>query len=154
MDSYLSFSISTEKFALNIKKVIEVLLEYNIIQVPDAPKYILGIINFRGDIVPVVDFRKKFKFSLKPASDEMLIVIEITGKDKKIVFAALSDSVHDVFEIDPTTIQPIPEFGSRYNSEYLEGMIQRDGNYYMVMDIEKVFSETEVDILNETKENA
>jgi len=151
MDSYLSFSISNEHFALNIRKVIEVLLEYKIIEVPDTPEYILGVINFRDEIVPVVDFRKKFKFKKQDAHAEILIVMEIEKDTKSIMFGALADTVHDVFEVESKHIKPIPEFGSRYNPEYLEGMIQLDKQFFMIIDIAKVFSETEVDILNETK---
>jgi len=151
MDSYLSFSISKEQFALNIKKVIEVLLEYKIMEVPDTPEYILGVINFRDEIVPVVDFRKKFKFKHQDVKSEILIVLEIEKDTKSIMFSALVDTVNDVFEFDSKQIKPIPEFGSRYNPEYLEGMIQLDNQFFMLVNLAKVFTETEVDILNETK---
>ncbi len=151
MESYLSFSISNEHFALNIKKVIEVLLEYKIIDVPDTPEYILGVINFRDEIVPVVDFRKKFKFKKQSASSEILVLMEIAKDEKRIVFGALADTVHDVFEFDAAQIKAIPEFGSRYNPDYLEGMIQENDHFFMLINLEKVFTETEVDILNETK---
>ena len=152
MDSFLSFKLSKEKFAVSIHKVLEVLLEYKVIEVPDAPPYIQGVINFRGDIVPIINFRKKFNFEEEPDGLNMLIVLEITQNDKTVIFGAVVDAVQNVFEVNPEDIKIIPEFGSKYNPEYLEGMIQADDDFFMIMDIEKVFSDKEIEIINETSE--
>jgi len=66
-NSYLTFKLHNEFFAVNVEKVLEVILEYKLIEVPDAPKYIAGMINFRGDIIPIISFREKFKFPEKGA---------------------------------------------------------------------------------------
>ena len=153
MNTYLSFGIGNENFSVNISKVLEVILEYQIIEVPDAPPFIEGVINFRGDIVPIINFRKKFNFrDSRPGASAMIIVLEITEADKKVVFGAVVDRVHDVFEVNPEQIKSIPEFGSKYNPEYIEGMIKVKDDFFMIMDIEKVFSDKEVDILTEIEE--
>lgn len=149
MNTYLSFSISDENFAVNISKVLEVILTYKTVKVPDAPKFIEGVVNFRGDIIPVINFRKKFNFK-KIKEDNMLIVLEIKQDSKRIVFAAVVDDVKNVFPINPTDLMPVPAFGSRYNADYIEGMIKQQDDFFMIMNIEKVFSDAEIRIINKT----
>lgn len=153
MDSFLSFNLSKEKFAVSISKVLEVLLDYKVIPVPESPPYIEGVINFRGEIVPIINFRKKFNFGDIHQDSNMLIVMEITQTEKKIIFGAVVDTVNSVLEIENHQIKPIPEFGSKYNPQYLEGMIKIDDQFLMIMNIERVFSDKEIDIINDTISN-
>jgi len=152
MNTYLSFSISTENFTVNISKVLEVILSYKTIKVPDAPPFIEGVINFRGSIIPVINFRKKFNFE-DTGQDSMLVVLEISENQKRIVFAAVVDDVKNVFPCEPEDILPIPKFGSKYNADYIEGMIKKEDDFYMIMNIEKVFSDAEIKIINEAAES-
>ncbi len=152
MESFLSFILAKEKFAISITKVLEVLLEYKVVEVPDAPLFVEGVLNFRGDIVPIINFRKKFKFPEDKAKKSMLIILEITENDKTVVFGAVVDKVHNVFEIQSGDILPTPEFGSKYKPEYIGGMIKEKGDFLMIMNIEKVFSDKDVELLAEIAE--
>ncbi len=149
-NSYLAFKLYNEFFAVNIQKVLEVLLEYRLVEVPDSPVYIAGMINFRGDIIPVINFKKKFNFPEEEKSKNVIIVMDIVIDNTFIKFGAIVDGVKDVFDITGEHIKEIPEFGSKYNPEYLTGMIHKNDDYFMLLDIEKVFSDKEIDVLSET----
>ncbi|MCP4177050.1 MAG: purine-binding chemotaxis protein CheW [bacterium] len=153
-NSYLLFNLHKEIFSINIKTVLEVLLDYKVIDVPDAPRYITGMINFRGDIIPVINFREKFNLEETEVRRNVIVVMEFIGSDKNIKYAAVVDDVVNVIEIEDDKIKPTPEFGSKYNPEYLTGMIQENDNYYLILDIKKVFSDEEIEIINKTSNNS
>ncbi len=147
-NSYLTFKLHNELFAVNVNKVLEVLQEFKIVEVPDAPEYIKGMINFRGDIIPIINFRKKFQFPDNESKQNKVIVLEITIDENIVKFGAIVDKVNDVFEINEQDVKEKPEFGSKYNPEYMAGMINKNDNYFMVLNIEKVFTDKEINIIN------
>ena len=143
-NSYLSFQISKEIFAVSVNKVLEVQEMQNITEVPDTPAYIVGIINFRGEILPVVETRIKFNMPPKDREKYVIIVIETLINGKKTLLGAIADAVVDVMEVADTEILEAPALGSNYNPDYLKGMIKAENGFIMVLDIDKVLS------LNET----
>ncbi len=150
--SYLGFKLYNEHFAINVHKVLEVLLEYRLVELPDAPKYIEGMLNFRGEIIPVVNFRKKFNFPEKEDNQNVIIVVDINiGKDN-IKFGAVVDNVKNVFEVEENELKNIPEFGSKYNPEYLQAVVNKNDIFFMILNIEKVFTDKEIRILNKLEE--
>jgi purine-binding chemotaxis protein CheW len=150
-ETYLTFVLDQEYFAVNVKKVLEVLEEHYITPVPKAPEHILGIINFRGEIVPVVDTRLKFNMpALEGDVKNYAIIFEIgTGQDKFSI-AATADAVKDVIEISSEEIKPIPEMGISYDARYLMGTIRYDDKFIMLLDVEKIFSNAEVETMKES----
>jgi len=149
LNSFLSFKLHNEFFAVSINKVLEVLLEYKLVELPEAPRYIEGMLSFRGDIIPVINFKEKFNFPKSEDSENVIIVMEIILDNNNIKFGAVVDRVKDVFPVSKTELKPIPEFGSKYNPEYLSGVVHKDNNFYMLLDIEKVFSDKEIDMISE-----
>ena len=144
LSTFLTFLIGKEYFAVNVTKVLEVLQHQNITLIPKTPQHILGIINFRGEILPVVD--TKLKFNLKDDGEEskIIIVFEIENDGTKSIIAATADSVKDVIEISETEIKPVPEMGIRYNSNFLSGAIRRNENFILLLNVEKIFSTTDL----------
>ena len=149
-NSYLAFKLYNEYFAVNVNKVLEVLLEYRLVEVPEAPPYIAGMVNFRGDIIPIINFNKKFNLPEANNNKNVIIVMDIIIESDLIKFGAIVDKVKDVFDITGENIKSIPEFGSKYNPEYITGMIHKGDDYFMLLDIEKVFSDKEIDIITST----
>ena len=157
-ETYLTFQLGKEYFAVNVVKVLEVLEKQHITKVPQAPDHILGIINFRGDILPVVDTRKKFNLpSLSLEEKNFIIVFDFSIDSKNIIIAATADAVKDVIEIKPDEIKPVPEMGISYNTKFIAGAVRRDENFILLLDIEKVFSLSDKEVsgslpLKETSE--
>ena len=147
MATFLTFKLHNEVFAANTKKVLEVLLDYKFSEVPYAPEYIKGVINYRGDIIPVVNFRQKFMFPKKENTENHIIVFDISDEKRSIKFGAVVDKVQNVFETD--NIKEKPEFGSKYNPEYLEGIIKQNDDFIMLLNIKKIFTDTEIQIISE-----
>ena len=106
---YLSFLISDDLFAISVLKVLEVLQKQSITKVPNAPGYIMGIINFRGEVVPVFDTRIRFNHNPRLESDPFVIIIlDLANKDDTSMrIGAVVDSVSDVITFTEDDIKPI-----------------------------------------------
>lgn len=153
-NTYLTYQLADDFFSVNVGKVVEIVEVPKITRVPQAPDYMCGVINLRGSVLPVVDTRKKFGFPSKEVElDTCIIVLEIALSDnEQILVGALVDKVLDVLEISPDKINPSPSLGSKYKSEFIVGMGEKgDGDFIMILDIDKVFSTEELSILAETK---
>lgn len=149
-ETYLTFVLGQECFAVNVSNVLEVLEQQQITQIPKAPEHILGIINFRGDILPVINTRCKFNL---PAKDNYLknyvIVYEIGDEDKRFTIAATADAVKDVIEISPDEIKTVPEMGISYDTRYITGAIRRNETFTLLLNTEKVFSASDCTIITQ-----
>lgn len=142
---YLTFTLSEEVFAMDIDKVREVLDFTAITRVPGTPEFMRGVINLRGSVVPVVDMRQKFGM---PATEQgvntCIIIVEVTVDGETTVLGAMADSVREVLELEPGSIEPPPRIGTRLNIEFIRGMGKRDEQIMMILDIDKVFSFSEL----------
>lgn len=149
INSYLSFTLNSEHFAVNVSKVIEILEVPKLTKVPKAPEYLKGVINLRGNVLPVVDTRVKFGMpSIENTIDTCIVVIEIEVDDDLLTVGALVDSVKEVIEISEDDIKPSPTIGSDYNPEFMEGIVKMENDFLMILDIGKVFSTHDIVILN------
>jgi len=156
MDTFLTFMLGNESFAVPVENVLEVLQKQTITRVPKTPPHILGIINFRGDILPVFDTRQKFNQSSKNQEEARIVVVfEIKEGSDKTTIAATADAVKDVIEINHSEIKPVPELGLDYDSRFISGAIRRNETFILMLDIKKVFSASDInDIqkIQQTKE--
>jgi purine-binding chemotaxis protein CheW len=142
---YLTFKLGDEVFALDISKVREVLDFTTVTKVPQTPDFMLGVINLRGSVVPVVDMRLKFGMSPTEATvNTCIIIVEIDIDDETTVLGALADSVREVMEIEPDQIEPPPRIGTRLKTKFIKGMGKRDNELIIILDIDKVFSADEL----------
>ena len=146
-NAFLSFKIGKETFAVSVKKALEVLEKQNITTVPNVPDYIEGVINFRGNIIPVVDTRLKFNLPKRNEDAKyVVIVFDLLIEEKKMLIGAIADSVEDVIALDENNILPIPEMGFKYNSAYILGMLKNNESFTMILDIDKVFASDNVNL--------
>jgi len=151
---YLSFKLDKEIFAVSVYKVLEVLQMQKVTQVPKAPEYIRGVINFRGEILPVVETRTKFNMPDREDEEKyVIIVLDLQINGQKLILGAMADGVKDVLEIKEEDIKEVPEMGSNYNTEFLKGMLKVDDGFIMILDIDRVFSVEDVALFNETTFN-
>jgi len=158
-DSFLSFTLGDEYFAANVAKVLNILEMVKITKVPKSPDYMLGVINLRGSVLPLIDLR--FKFGLKQTeytSQTCILVLDIDIDNESLQVGALVDSVQAVLEITSDNIQPPPNIGSKYRSEFIYGMAKPSEEFIMLLDMDKVFSADELtdlkqrsDKINKTK---
>jgi purine-binding chemotaxis protein CheW len=145
VQTYLSFQLSAEVFAINVSKVINILEMSHITKIPKSPDYMKGVINLRGTVLPVVDLRIKFGLPEKEATvDTSIIVLSIDLGGEPVLVGILVDAVKEVLELKNSEIAPSPTIGSKYNSGFIEGMWRMEEKFIMILDINKVFSTDEI----------
>jgi len=145
MDTYLTFIVGNESFAVPVHNVLEVLQKQFITRVPKSPLHVLGIINFRGDILPVFDTRLKFNLPSENVEEaRIVIVFELKNTTGKTSIAATADTVKDVITIHQDEIKTVPKLGLNFDSRFITGAIRRNENFILLLDTEKVFLESEI----------
>jgi purine-binding chemotaxis protein CheW len=144
-ETYLTFLLGKELFAVSVNYVLEVLEQQTITTVPKAPEHILGIINFRGQILPVINTHFKFGLPQVMTEKTYVIVFEIPNKDIHFTIAATADAVKDVIEIIKDDIQPVPEMGISYDAKFIEGAIRHEECFILLLNIEKILTSTEIE---------
>ena len=149
---YLTFKLEDEVFALEITRVREVLEYTDVTKVPRTPDFMSGVINLRGNVVPVVDL--KLKFGMNPTEKTIttcIIIVEVDVDGEAVILGALADSVQEVIDIEPGNIEPAPKIGTSLNIEFLKGMGKKDDNFLMILDIDKVFSTEDLAAVQDKK---
>ncbi len=142
---YLTFRLGDEIFALDVAQVREVLDMSTITKVPGTPDFMRGVINVRGNVVPVMDLRLKFGMSRTENSvDTRIIVMEISMDGEVTVIGTLADSVNEVIDLDAGQIEPPPNIGMRWRTEFIRGIGKRNEMFIILLDIDRVFSSDEL----------
>lgn len=147
---YLTFRLDNEVYALDITKVREVLDFTTITKVPKTPDFMRGVINLRGNVVPVLDL--KLKFGLQKTEKTVstcVIIAEIPIDGEDAVFGVLADSVQEVIDLEPAQTEPPPRIGTRLKTEFITGMGKRDDNFIIILDIDRAFSMDELSVVKD-----
>ena len=137
----LTFVIGADTFALPLLKVREI-IEYDFVtHVPRMPEWIRGVINLRGNIVPVIDLSVKFRQQPTTVGKQTCIVItDVQCENDTLVMGVIVDSVREVLEWGQDDIQPPPSFGTRLKADYLVGMAGSGSKFSLILDIDKILS--------------
>lgn len=149
-NQYLTFKLSGEEFGIGILKVREIIEYTSPTQVPMVPEYIKGVINLRGNVVPVIDLKAKFNMPGSEATKRSCVVIvEVTMDGEEITMGILIDAVSEVLEISPRDISPAPSFGAKINVDFIQGMARVDREFIILLDIERILSTEEIAVMNQ-----
>lgn len=143
-NSYINLRIGKESFAISVYKVLEIIQYEGITQVPNCSDFVPGILNFRGSIVPVIDMHKRFNVKAIDAENQMVVVVDVINNENTVLMGLLVDQVTDVIEFEVKSIKSVPDLGVQYNPEFIEGFLEHDGKYVMVLNIDKVLSVQEI----------
>jgi purine-binding chemotaxis protein CheW len=142
---YMTFKLGDELFAIDVAQVREVLEVSQITKVPTAPGYMRGVVNVRGQATPVVDLR--VRFGLPPGTGTVhtrIIVMELQLDGEATVLGGIADSVHEVIELDPGSIDPPPRIAMRWRTDFIQGMGKRGEDFIIMLDVNAVFSSEEL----------
>ena len=137
---WVTFQLDDETYGINVMQVQEVLRVTEIAPVPGAPDYVLGIINLRGNVVTVIDTRRRF--GLMPGEMDDSTRIVIIEAEKQVV-GILVDSVAEVVEMRASEIEQAPNVGNDESSRYIQGVASRDGELLILVDLNKLLTEDE-----------
>ena len=145
---YLTFKLGDEVFATDVAKVREVLDFTTITKIPRTPDFMSGVINLRGNVVPVVDLRLCFEMSkTEKTRNTCIVVVEMLLDGESTVIGALADSVEEVIDLEPDQIEPAPRIGTQIRTDFIKGMGKRDTQFIMILDIDRVFSAEELAVV-------
>lgn len=142
---YLTFSLADEEYGIGILKVREIIGMLSITPVPQTPSFVKGVINLRGQVIPVVDLRLKFGMEeLEYTERTSIIVVEVKGQAGNIPIGIVVDAVSEVVNIKGEDIENTPTFGTSLDTNYISGMAKADGGVKILLDIDQVLSAEEL----------
>lgn len=141
---YLTFSLEEDSFAIPIEHVLEVLEVEKITRVPRTRDYLLGVINVRGSIRPIVDLRTKLNLPPQIKEDDEIfniIILELDMDGEKTVLGIVTDMVDQVVTLNENSIDPTPKVGTRLNSRLIKGIGKVKDLFLLILDTDYLFSE-------------
>ena len=151
-DSYLTFMLDQETFCVSVNSVVKILEMTNITKVPESPVYMKGIINLRGNILPVVDTRIKLGLeSIDYTSKTRILVLDIESQDKKLTIGAIVDMAREVISINSEEILPPPSLEDYERASYIEGIVNHEEKFIMILNIDKLFARKELEQMESAK---
>ena len=153
LQSFLTFKLDNETFAVSVSKVLEIQEIRQITKVPRTPVYMRGVLNLRGSVLPIID--SKIKFGMEKTVETInscILVLTIRMDNEILNVGALVDSVQEVIELSEDQIGPPPSIGSKYKSEFIQAIGKVNEEFIMILDIDKVFSSEEIMLVKETAE--
>ena len=148
LNSYFTFRIGSEIFAVNIGNMTKILELSEITKVPNSPRYFKGIINHFGEVLPVFDGRIKFGFPEAEYTKNTCILVLVVEIDGQPVNAGIIvDSVEKVLIFEPEEIRPAPTVGKGFNNEFIYGIATLQDEFVIILHINKIFSEEEINLI-------
>lgn len=148
LNSYFTFRIGSELFAVNIGNVTKILGLTETTKVPNSPRYFKGIINHFGSVLPVFDGRLKFGFpETEPTKNTCILVMVVEIEGHPVSTGVIVDSVEKVLIFEPEQIKPAPSIGKGFNNEYIFGIATFQTEFVIILNIDKIFSEEEINLI-------
>lgn len=141
----VTFQLGMEQYGINIMDVEGIVKVEEIREIPNAPSYVEGIFNLRGEIIPVINLHRRFQIRKAQLSeeDELLsgfIIVNIDGMQLAIII----DKVSRVVSINVAEVQPPPQMISGIGAEYIQGVVNREDHYLIILDIRRLFNVREL----------
>ncbi len=138
---WVTFFLENEKYGIQVMQVQEVLRISDIAPVPGAPNYVMGIINLRGNVVTVIDSRKRFCLPEKESDDSTRIVIIETENEQ--VVGILVDSVAEVVDLHTSEIESAPNLGNDDSSRFIQGVCNKEDELLILVNVERLLTDEE-----------
>lgn len=144
-NKFLTYFLGDEEYGVDISQVREIIAMMKITPVPKTPRYVAGVINLRGAIIPVIDTRLRFDMpSLEYTEQTAIIIIEIN----KVSIGFVVDKVEEVLTIDESSISEPPKFGTNINTDFIKNIARIGEMVIMILDLEKLFEAEELSMLD------
>ena len=141
---FVTLGVGREVFAVPVETVLEILDMREMFRVPDAPAHVAGLIDVRGRGVPVIDLRLKLGLPAAPPTESTrIMVLEVPVSGRVLVLGLIADRVFEVAPLDNGRMEPPPDIGTRWRSEYIRGVGRRGESFVVVFDLVRLFSSDE-----------
>ncbi len=147
---YLTFRIGDEHYGLRLAQTREIIEYGGITSVPLMPNFLRGVINLRGEVVPVIDLAVRLgRSAITIQKRSCIIVVELENVDQHHVLGLLADAVSEVVELDVNSIEDAPSFGANIRAEFIQGIAKIDEDFVILLDADKALSIRELSHLVE-----
>jgi len=139
---YLTFTLRDEDFAIDIAKVREVLDVTTMTKIPQMPSFISGVINLRGNVVPVLDLGCRLGMEpVVPTKNTCVMIVETTIDETVVAMGTVADSVQMVLDLQTSEIEEVPRMGANINTDFINGMGRQGDKFLVILNIDKVLSQ-------------
>jgi len=136
---YLTFALGREEYGLEILKVREIIGYMDITAVPNTPPHVKGVINLRGQVISVVDLRRRFGMQETPRTEQTcIIVVEIQSEGRRVNMGIVVDHVSEVVNIPGQQVEPAPNFGAGIDTSFILGLGKVATSVKILLDIDRV----------------
>jgi purine-binding chemotaxis protein CheW len=150
LSRFIEFSLGKEDYAIPLLMVREVISVPDTTPIPKSPSHFLGIMNLRGQIISVVDLRKKLKIEVKQNTEEAVIIVDIGGLNIGVVV----DSINKVLAFSSEDVSEMPEVESQINTQYIYGVYKKEHSLTVLLDIAKVLDLKDIEAIHGAKKAA
>lgn len=125
VNQYLSFILADEEYGVEILRVREIKIWEKPTRIPGTPKYVLGVINLRGLIVPIVDLRRRFRMPAAQynTKDTVVVILQARSAEHERTIGIVVDHVSDVYKVKESEIRPAPDLGINIDTAYIRGLV-------------------------------
>ena len=145
---FVTLGIGRELFGIPVEAVLEIIDLREMFHVPDAPPYLAGLIDVRARSVPVVDLRVKLGLPAAASTESTrIMVLEIPAAGRQLVIGLLADRVFEVASLDGGRLEPPPDIGTRWRSDYIRGVGRRGDGFVVIFDLQRLFSADDTALL-------
>lgn len=152
-DQYLTFILAGAEYGVDILRVQEIRGWDAVTPIPNTPKYIKGVINLRGTIVPIVDLRERFHMEHMPyGPTTVVIVLKVIDAERQRVMGIVVDAVSEVYNIGPDNLKPPPDFGEVVSVEYVHGLGTVDDKMIIVLNIDHLLTSSDLRLVGSTEQ--
>lgn len=149
---YVTLGVGEEVFAVEVTRVHEILDLIPIVRLPNAPPHVLGMIDVRRRAVPVVDLRVKLGLSPTVATEHSrILVLDVEVGGRTVVLGLLADRVYEVTDLADRAVEPPPDIGMRWRSDYIRGVGRRGDHFVIIFDLSRLFSGDELPLIGEAE---
>ena len=147
---YLTFQLGDEIFGLEILKVQEIIGMQNVTQIPRTPSHVRGVINLRGQVIPVVDLRLKFGMASHEDTERTcIIVVQLSGEGGQVTVGIIVDEVSEVLDVEAAQLEPPPSFGAGVDTDFIMAMGKVGERVVILMDVVKVLGVTDISLMSQ-----
>lgn len=138
---FLTFLLAGEEYGVDILKVQEIRGWEQPTMLPNAVDYVLGVINLRGTVVPIIDLRRRFSMEKSQfGQTTVVVVVKVSSANKERTIGIVVDAVSEVYNVSDDQIRPAPDLGGAISMEFVKGLATLDEKMIILLDIDKLIS--------------
>ena len=144
LNQMLTFALDGESYGVDIQRVQEIRGWSPVRHIPEAPHHVLGVLDLRGTIVPIIDLRALIGLSgMEATATTVIIVLSVETSNGQRLFGIVVDRVSDVANVNEQSLRPVPAMGATGNTDYLRGLVQMGESMVLLLDIDKLLGNGE-----------